>query len=325
MALQKNAGDAPWVEKYRPLLLDDVVGNTETISRMKVIAVQGNCPNLLISGPPGIGKTTSIHCLARQMLGESYKDAVLELNASDDRGINVVRTKIKAFAQKKVSLPPGKHKFIILDEADSMTTGAQQALRRTMEIHSKTTRFALACNVSSKVIEPIQSRCAILRYARLSNQDILTRLLFITKAENIQYTNKGLEALLFTADGDLRNAINSLQATYSGFEAVTDVNVFKVCDEPHPGIIEEMMKACLHRDIDKAVGLVSSLHGQGYAAVDLIGTIFKVTKDMALPEKVKLDYIKEIGITHTRILEGVSSLVQLAGLCARLSSIQVDA
>ncbi|VDO52001.1 unnamed protein product [Onchocerca flexuosa] len=142
----------PWVEKYRPKILSEVVGNEYVIRRLAAFAKQGNTPNIIISGPPGCGKTTSIWALAREMLGDRLKSACLELNASDDRGIDVVRNKIKNFAQSKVTLSPGKHKIVILDEVDSMTEGAQQALRRTMEVYSKTTRFALACNQSGKVI-----------------------------------------------------------------------------------------------------------------------------------------------------------------------------
>jgi replication factor C subunit 2/4 len=152
--------------------LTDIVGNEETVDRLKIIAEEGNMPNLIIAGPPGSGKTTSVLCLSRAMLGGAFKEAVLELNASDDRGIDVVRNKIKMFAQKKVTLPPGRQKLVILDEADAMTKGAQQALRRTMEIYSSTTRFALACNNSTKIIEPIQSRCAILRYSKLSDEQV---------------------------------------------------------------------------------------------------------------------------------------------------------
>ena len=166
--------DIPWIEKYRPEYLRDVVGNTDAVKRLEAIAVQGNVPNIILAGPPGTGKTTSVMCLARETLGDQFKNAVLELNASDARGIDVVRNKIKLFAQKKVNLPYGRHKIIILDEADSMTSAAQQALRRTMEIYSSTTRFALACNNSTKIIEPIQSRCAVLRYTRLSDAEIFT-------------------------------------------------------------------------------------------------------------------------------------------------------
>ncbi|KAI5443266.1 Subunit of heteropentameric Replication factor C (RF-C) [Lathyrus oleraceus] len=175
--------DVPWVEKYRPSKVVDIVGNEDAVSRLQVIARDGNMPNLILSGPPGTGKTTSILALAHELLGPNYREAVLELNASDDRGIDVVRNKIKMFAQKKVTLPPGRHKVVILDEADSMTSGAQQALRRTMEIYSNSTRFALACNTSSKIIEPIQSRCAIVRFSRLSDQEILGRLMVVVQAE----------------------------------------------------------------------------------------------------------------------------------------------
>lgn len=153
-------------------------------------------------------------CLARSLLGESMNDGVLELNASDDRGIDVVRNKIKMFAQKKLNLPSGRHKLVFLDEADSMTSAAQQAMRRTMEIHSHSTRFALACNQSEKIIEPIQSRCAIVRFTRLSDEHITSRLKHVVESERVAYSPDGLGAIVFTADGDMRQAINNLQVHF---------------------------------------------------------------------------------------------------------------
>ncbi|KAG6335916.1 hypothetical protein ID866_3170 [Astraeus odoratus] len=319
------AYELPWVEKYRPQTLDDVVGNTETIERLKVIARDGNCPHIIISGLPGIGKTTSIHCLAHQLLGDAYKEGVLELNASDERGIDVVRNKIKAFAQKKVTLPPGRHKIVILDEADSMTPGAQQALRRTMEIYSNTTRFCLACNMSNKIIEPIQSRCAILRYSKLRDSEILKRLLEICEMEKVQYNDDGLTALVFTSEGDMRQAINNLQSTQSGFGFVSGENVFKVCDQPHPVIVQAIIRACIQGDIDSAMEKLNELWEQGYSAVDIVVTMFRVTKTFdELPEYSKLEYIKEIGFTHMRILEGVGTIIQLGGLLARLCKLNTN-
>jgi replication factor C subunit 2/4 len=271
----------------------------------------------------GTGKTTSIVCLAREMLGaDKLESGLLELNASDARGIDVVRSKIKMFAQKKVTLPAGRHKIVILDEADSMTSAAQQALRRTMEIYSNTTRFALACNMSSKIIEPIQSRCAILRYSKLDDREVLRRMKEVMIQEKLtEYTNDGLEAILFTAQGDMRQALNNLQATYTGLGSITAENVFKVVDQPHPTTITSMLAACHQADLRSALFDLKGLTDQGYAAIDLIGTLFRVCKNSDIPDKKKLLYIKEISYTHMRIADGVDSPLQLAGLLARLSSI----
>ncbi|CAL9734738.1 replication factor C subunit 4 [Monosporozyma servazzii] len=316
--------ELPWVEKYRPQTLDDVVGNEETIARLKQIALQGNMPHMIISGLPGIGKTTSIICLARELLGPELMikgGAVLELNASDDRGIEVVRNQIKQFAQKKIHLPQGKHKIIILDEADSMTAGAQQALRRTMELYSNSTRFAFACNQSNKIIEPLQSRCAILRYTKLSDEQVLKRLLQIIAKEDVKYTNDGLEALIFTAEGDMRQAINNLQSAVAGHGLVNGDNVFKIVDSPHPLIVRKMLTA---PNLEESLQFLKvELWGKGYSAVDIVTTCFRVTKTLfQIKEDMRLEMIKEIGIAHMRILEGVGTYLQLSSMLARLYKLQ---
>jgi len=253
------------------------------------------------------------------------KDAVLELNASDQRGIDVVRSKIKMFAQKKVTLPPGRHKVVVLDEADSMTPAAQQALRRIMEVHSGTTRFALACNVSSKVIEPIQSRCAIVRFARLSDEDVLRRAVQVCEAEGVPRLPKGLEAVVFTADGDMRQALNNLQATFYGFGLVSPENVFKVCDQPHPLLVGNIIKSCLEPDLDAANQGMMSLVEMGYSASDVIGTVFRIVRNYDIPEFLKLEFLREVGFCQMRIGQGLDSPLQLSGLLPKLCKLQVKA
>ncbi|KAL6578931.1 Subunit of heteropentameric Replication factor C (RF-C) [Orobanche minor] len=314
--------EIPWVEKYRPTKVADIVGNEDAVARLQVIARDGNMPNLILAGPPGTGKTTSILAVAHELLGPNYREAVLELNASDDRGIDVVRNKIKMFAQKKVTLPPGRHKIIILDEADSMTSGAQQALRRTMEIYSNSTRFGLACNTSSKIIEPIQSRCALVRFARLSDQEILGRLMVVVAAENVPYVPEGLEAIIFTADGDMRQALNNLQATNSGFGFVNQENVFKVCDQPHPLHVKNMVLQVIEGKFDDACAGLKKLYDMGYSPTDIITVLFRIIKNYDMPEYLKLEFMKETGFAHMRICDGVGSYLQLCGLLAKLGLVR---
>lgn len=304
------------VERFRPKEFKDIVGNEEAVSRLEVFSKEGNMPNIILSGPPGCGKTTTILCLARKILGPNVKQAVLELNASNDRGIDVVRNKIKIFAQTKVTLDPGKQKLIILDEADSMTESAQQALRRIIELYSKTTRFAFACNNFDKMIEPIQSRCAVVKFTRLNDNQIRGKLIDICRELNVKYNNEGIDAIIFTSQGDLRQAINNLQSTHDGFEEITSENVFKVCDEPPPIMIQEMIRHCIKRDFDQAEEHMSHLFKLGYSTEDLISSIFRVIKSYEMPEYLKLEYLKQVGIIHLRIVQGVGTLLQMTSLLA---------
>lgn len=200
-----------------------------------------------------------------------------------------------------------------------MTSGAQQALRRTMEIYSTTTRFAFACNASNKIIEPLQSRCAILRYARLTDGEIVSRLLQICTAEGVGYADDGIAALVFSAEGDMRQAINNLQSTAAGFGFVRSDHVFKVVDSPHPVKVQAVLMACAKGRVDAAVDGLAELWALGYSCHDIVSTMFRVTKTMdGLSEQARLDFIREIGFCHMRILEGIQTFVQLAGCVAKL-------
>ncbi|WFD02833.1 replication factor C subunit 4 [Malassezia obtusa] len=206
-----------------------------------------------------------------------------------------------------------------------MTPGAQQALRRTMEIYANTTRFCFACNQSNKIIEPIQSRCAILRFGRVSDEELLRRLVEICQAEHVEYADEGLAAIVFTAEGDMRQAVNNLQSTWTGQGFVSAENVFKVCDQPHPMVMHEILAACHKGEVDAALDKLDEVWSLGYSSLDIVTTMFRVVKTMdTLPEAVKLEFIREIGWTHMKTLEGVGTLLQLSGLVARLSKQAMD-
>lgn len=210
-----------------------------------------------------------------------------------------------------------------------------------MEIYSSTTRFAFACNQSNKIIEPLQSRCAILRYSRLTDAQLVKRLMLICDAEKVEYSEDGLAALVFSAEGDMRQAINNLQSTHAGFGFVNGDNVFKVVDSPHPIKVQAMIKACHEQKVDVALDTLRELwyvsspllpcvniadvcRDLGYSCHDIISTMFKVTKTIpTLSEHAKLEFIKEIGFTHMRILEGVQTFLQLSGCVARLCKINM--
>ncbi|PHJ24950.1 replication factor c subunit [Cystoisospora suis] len=312
--------DSIWIEKYRPESLDDVVGNEEVLRRLKIIAREGNMPHLMLAGPPGTGKTSSVLCLSRQLLQNRWRSCTIELNASDARGIDVIREKVKSFAKEKRDLPPGRHKIIILDEVDSMTEAAQQALRRIMEQYSDTTRFALACNSSSSVIEPIQSRCAILRFRKLDDTQLVRRLRHVCLMEKIEYTDDGMEAIIFSADGDMRNALNNLQSTVSAFGIVNRQNVEKVCDNPPPEAVRNMLLHCLQGKWREAHDIAAVLLQRGYTPLDVVLTSRSVLMrfEDECKEHILIEFIKHVGVAHTTMVSGLSTPLQLDKLLGNL-------
>ena len=210
------------------------------------------------------------------------------------------------------------HKIIILDEADSMTEAAQQALRMIMTEYSHTTRFALACNDSAKIIEPIQSRCAIMRFSRLTDAEVVARLLKVIEKEKIDYDQKGLEALVYLCDGDMRAALNNMQATVAGYGKVDYENVFKVCDQPKPEVIQEIIMKARAGEFEKAVKYAEDLWNEGYNSFDIVAGFNKVIQNIEIPEGMKLKFLKELSLTKMRLVQGVGTLLQIHGFLAKL-------
>lgn len=286
-------------EKYRPKTLDDVIGNKDTIETLKLILTQKNMPHLLFTGTPGTGKTTCAKIISKEL-----STSILELNASDDRGIDIVRERIKTFASKKSSF-----KIIILDEADAMTTAAQQALRRIMETCNNT-RFILICNTFSQIHEPIQSRCAVLKFDRIGNAEIKERLDFICESEKLQCET---DLLIEICEGDMRQAINVLQNCVISDEK----SILKIIGIPSPKIIDQIVGLLMDKNVDKAVELFDGLWSEKYDPVDMIRSFFRSAKNLNSYELLKV-----IGPVHVRIVEGVNTKLQFYALFHDISNIK---
>lgn len=323
---KKETLNVPWIEKYRPSNLDDLVLEEGTKNKLKKIVEDANMPNLIITGFPGIGKTTTILCLARNLYGRHFSNAVLELNASDERGIKA-QSSIVDFCKKKLIMQEEngriypEHKLVLLDEADNMTKKAQQQINKLMESYGNTTRFAFTCNNSEDIIEAIQSRCIMFRYYRLTGPQITDRLKKICEIEDVPYTIDGLQTLVLTAQGDLRKAINNLQITYNGYHDVVPENVYKLCDQPHPLIINNIFAACYKKDFCKAIALLESLRKQGYSSSDISNSMIdtlKIVEDQEFDDKTRIRFMNEVAMTSIIISRGVNTPLQLTGCIAKM-------
>ncbi len=310
--------ELPWTEKYRPKKLKDMVGQEHITDRLEAYVKVKSMPHLLFAGPAGCGKTTAALCIARELFGDIHQ-GFLELNASDERGIDVVRTKIKDFARTR---PIGSEfKIIFLDEADALTPEAQNALRRTMESYTETCRFILSCNYSSKIIEPIQSRCAIFRFKRLKKEDIARMVEHILKEEKVKHTKDGIDAIVYISEGDLRKAINVAQ-TAAALGHVDEKSVFSIASRARPEDIKNMMGLALKGKFLDARNLLDSLMlAQGLSGEDILLQMNSEAMNLELPDEKKVHIVDLVGETNFTLVEGANERIQLEALLARLASV----
>ena len=308
-----------WAEKYRPKSLNNMADQTEIVERLKSFVKAKNVPHCIFAGSPGTGKTTAALCMAHDLYGENYRENLMELNASDERGINVVRETVKTFARTR-TIGEIPFKLLILDEADNMTGDAQQALRRTMERFTETARFILIANYSGKIIEPIQSRCAPFRFTHLSREDTLHWLRQICEKEKLKVLNDGMEAILEVSEGDLRRATNALQAAASMGKPIDAETVYSVIGRASPGDVREMITLAMKGDfIGAREKLREMILKYGVAGSDIIKQIHIEIFRSEIPETWKIKLADIIGEADFRLVQGSDEEVQLSALLARLT------
>jgi replication factor C subunit 3/5 len=304
----------PWVEKYRPETLDQLISHEDIISTIGNLMEAGRLPHLLFYGPPGTGKTSTILACARQMYGRELGAMVLQLNASDDRGIDIVRNEIKTFAGTKKLFSSGV-KLIVLDEADHMTNDAQFALRRVMERYSKTTRFCVICNYVSKIIPALQSRCTKFRFAPLAQEQMMTRALHVIKAEDINVTDDGLSTVLRLSRGDMRKVLNILQATSMAHDVVSEETVCASTGSPLSADIKTVINWLLNAPISEVYPNIRALQVEkGLALTDIIREISPWIMSLKMPPNVQCFLLDKISDVQYRLAHATSETLQLGSL-----------
>ncbi|PVH16287.1 uncharacterized protein CXQ87_004159 [Candidozyma duobushaemuli] len=334
---EERIGHTPWVEKYRPKKLDDVASQGHAVKVLKKTLESANLPHMLFYGPPGTGKTSTVLALAKQLYGPRlYKSRVLELNASDERGISIVRQKIKNFARLTVSNPTSEdlrdypcppYKIIILDEADSMTNDAQSALRRTMENYSSVTRFCLICNYITRIIDPLASRCSKFRFRSLDNENAMSRLQYVVEAENVPLSgNDVLEEIIKVSGGDLRKAITYLQSaarlsvSLDNSEPITAGRIREIAGVIDEALIDKILNTLRSKDNKAIAAQVEEVVLEGWSAQQVADQLHdRLITDDGLSSQEKNSIARILFESDRRLNHGTDEHIQLLNLALQIS------
>lgn len=305
-----------WTEKYRPKSFEEIKGQKEIVKRVKAFVEHKNMPHLMFSGPAGVGKTTLALVIARQLFGESWKNNFLELNASDERGIDIIRNKVKDFARTR-AIGDVPFKIIYLDECDALTKEAQQALRRTMENYTQTCRFILSCNFSSKIIDPIQSRCAVFRFKLLMKDEIIDLINHISQQESLDIDDGAKNALFDVANGDCRRIENILQSSAVIAQKIDESLIYDMASAARPEELKKVLEKAIASDFIGARNLLLDVMlNYGLSGLDVIRQIQKEAWNVEVEAKKKLEFIDKCGEIEFRMVEGSDEFIQLEALLA---------
>ncbi|MGC8587149.1 MAG: replication factor C small subunit [Candidatus Micrarchaeia archaeon] len=313
--------DVSWTEKYRPGSLEDVIGQDAIVDRLKAFVKADSFPNMIFAGPAGVGKTSCAIAMAKELYGDKINEAFLELNASDSRGIDVIRGKVKEFA-RTMALSSNTIKIIFLDEADALTPEAQHALRRTMEKYAATTRFILSANYASKIIEPIQSRCVVLRFKPLNEDEMRKYIKRIAEGEGITIDDSAISALIYVAEGDLRKLTNVLQSAAIMNKKVTDKSIYDIAARARPKEVVSMLRYAISGDFAKAREELNTLFlAYGMSGEDVLLQCYREALNLSIDDKLKLEIVNAIGDYNFRIVEGANDRIQLEAMLAKFALI----
>ncbi len=312
------ADNAIWTEKYRPNDFSEVKGQKDIVKRVKAFVEQKNMPHLLFAGPAGVGKTSLALVIAKKLFKTEWHQNFLELNASDERGIDIVRNKVKDFARTR-AIGNVPFKIIYLDECDALTREAQQALRRTMENYTKTCRFVLACNYSSKIVEPIQSRCAVFRFKPLEKNDIFIIIEKIAKEEKLKLNEKAKDALYNISEGDCRRVENILQSSAAVSKHITEELIYSLASIAKPKEIREILELALkNKFIEARDKLLSTMLNYGLSGLDIIKQIQKEILNLNVDNRKKMNLMEKCGGIEFRMTEGSDEFLQLEAFLSQV-------